>query len=739
MGKTLAFLVLVALISCASGLYRDGYERVDTGPGGFFGAVLDDQAGIAWFGVDDTPARIIKVDLTTMSVVGKLELEKDEERLWSFVKHGKYGYVGVESPGGRLVGVDLDSMTRLGYATASQFPLLAGTVYADHAYFSAGSNPATVMRLDVLKMQAGGCADWNQCRYEVSLQAGEEAVRSMFVDEAGKHLILAMYTEPGVIVKLTVPGLKRIGSLTLDQGEDKVLCGARYGHYGLFGTATSPGRLIKVDLRTMRRASSLEFVSGEDRPATIVMRGNYAFIGFGSAWAEGASSVVKVDVERMVRVSGVVTKEGQTWLYTGLGWQQWAFFGTRGTEQTEHATIVRVNMNPTFPGIPVPPVFNSSTSDSITMNWLREYPEYHNGGAPIIGARVLMRPADNHDWTCEHIYAYAAPDPAAPKDRISRVHENPAELLMHGYAATVDRLDEEKGYKFAVILTNEVGPSHRSRSSLAMATTVSWSYEGLFLLLFAALTGGLAWLWGASWANAPRIDALYTDNDREEEQTGSLLTGKKARPDASPAPPSGAGGFTPGEAEDYEGGVGARRLASRAASIFVSWVGQPGGMKRVLVTAALFSTVACVAAGVEAFFCAFVSGAVPTLDPAMRLVLCGVVVASVGACAWCCSAGYSSWELREYDAARRFAVGGMLALWASEVSSLMVLMSYTGSQMAPWMWHVSATLTGAGLAAGLLGLVWEAAVASLRKRTVVETVGLPDAFGISGGVSWLTE
>lgn len=342
---------------------------MDTGPGGFFGAVLDEVAGIAWFGVDDSPARLIKIDLTTMSVVGKLELEKDEKQLWTLVKHGKYGYLGVESPGGRLVGVDLDTMTRLGYATASTFPLLAGVIVGDEGYFSAGSNPATVMRLDLLKMQNNQCVDWSKCRYEVTLNAGEEAVRSMFADEGGRHLFLSLYTEPGKIVKISLPDMKRVGSLVLKRSEDKILCGARNGNYGYFGTATSPGKLIKIDLNTMQRVKDLDFVSGEDRPATIIMRGEYAYIGFGSAWAEGASSVVKVDLKRMVRVSGVVTKEGQTWLYSGVGWQQWAFFGTRGTESTEHATIVRINMNPTFPGIPVPPTFNNSGSAEITLNW----------------------------------------------------------------------------------------------------------------------------------------------------------------------------------------------------------------------------------------------------------------------------------------------------------------------------------------------------------------------------------
>jgi len=435
---------LLSLCVPAFGLYRDGYEVIETGPGGFFGAVLDEESGTAWFGVDDAPTRVVRVNLNTMAVTGKLELNADEQRLWCFVKHGNYGYLGVEAPGGRLVGIDLQKMERLGYATASQFPLLAGVVVGPNGYFSAGSNPATVMRLHLKQMQDGGCADWSQCRFEVALNQGEEAVRSVFADKAGKHLYLAMYTSPGRIVKMTIPDMTRVKHLDLHPAEEKILCGTswigkdptvsggKHREYGIFGTATSPGRLIKVDLETMTRVGDSHFIDGEDRPATIVVHGRHGYIGFGSAWAEGTSSVLKVDLERMVRVAAVITRQGQTWLYTGLGYKNYAFYGTRGTATSKHATIVRINTNPTFPGIPVPPVYNSSGSGYIELNWLREYPEYHNGGAPIIGARVLLRPSDHHDWTAEHVYGYAAPDPAAPKDRIKRVHEEPVELEDHG-------------------------------------------------------------------------------------------------------------------------------------------------------------------------------------------------------------------------------------------------------------------------------------------------------------------
>jgi hypothetical protein len=164
------------------------------------------------------------------------------------------------------------------------------------------------------------------------------------------------------------------------------------------------------------------------------------------------------------------------------------------------------------------------------------------GGSAIIGARVLVRPAWHWDWTSEHVYGAAAPDPYAPKSglptpytlhptlctlhpapctlhpapctqtlrrsslvcvdacslpslipktstlnpqrytspgigRIVRVHQDPEDLLDDGYGALVDGLDPMEEYKFAVILTNSAGASHRSRSSKAIMTTFSAHIE----------------------------------------------------------------------------------------------------------------------------------------------------------------------------------------------------------------------------------------------------------------------
>lgn len=272
----------------------------------------------------------------------------------------------------------------------------------------------------------------------------------------------------------------------------------------------------------------------------------------------------------------------------------------------------------------------------------------------------------------------------------------------------MDKLDAGKGYKFAVILTNMIGPSHRSRSSLEMKTSSGWSWETLWLLVFLALNAGLGYIYVVSWLNAPRVDALYADNDNEEAQASGLLSGKKSRPEVSPSPPSGAGGYAGLSGEDGESTGGLPKVLMRAANLYADQLAQPGGMKRLLFAVALFSTIVCVAAALEFYFCVFVAGAVPNIDVVVRYFVSGISVLSVGACAWTTSASYSSWELRsvsrpasgakipilkwicfsrEYDPARKLAVAASMSLWAAEVSSMMVRSSPSLSPHPPLLTH----------------------------------------------------
>ncbi len=48
--------------------------------------------------------------------------------------------------------------------------------------------------------------------------------------------------------------------------------------------------------------------------------------------------------------------------------------------------------------IPKLPTGNATGHNAIKLNWKRPFEEYHTGGSPVIGARVLVRPAWHWDW-----------------------------------------------------------------------------------------------------------------------------------------------------------------------------------------------------------------------------------------------------------------------------------------------------------------------------------------------------
>ena len=175
----------VILICCNPLSLKNGAE------GGLFGAVSDRTD--AWFGVDGYPAKIVRIrlglgmgsiqvppsafffsfsvhsaevknsgggagflspeDLDPMREVSRLTFAPEEERLWCIVAETRdpespswFAYVGVGNPQGRLIKVDLLSMTRIGYVDLAGQDIRTGIVLGGHAYFVTSTKPATVLR-----------------------------------------------------------------------------------------------------------------------------------------------------------------------------------------------------------------------------------------------------------------------------------------------------------------------------------------------------------------------------------------------------------------------------------------------------------------------------------------------------------------------------------------------------------------------------------------------------------------
>jgi hypothetical protein len=131
---------------------------------------------------------------------------------------------------------------------------------------------------------------------------------------------------------------------------------------------------------------------------------------------------LQVDLQTMREVGAIVTPPGCTWLYAAAVNRGFGFFGSR---YHETSVVARMGLRIAKPDVPRTPEGNATGQDAILLSWQRDFPRYHTGGAEIVGARVLVRPAWHWDWTAEHVYGRAAPDPYAPKEgagRIVRVH-----------------------------------------------------------------------------------------------------------------------------------------------------------------------------------------------------------------------------------------------------------------------------------------------------------------------------
>lgn len=108
--------------------------------------------------------------------------------------------------------------------------------------------PGILLRLDKRTMAVSG---------RLTLQHGEDDVR--WVESAPGHpyLYANTNTSPSRVVAVRKKGMKRVGTLVLQRGEDYALCGLLRGAKGgargpprtlLLGMNTSPGRVVRVDL-----------------------------------------------------------------------------------------------------------------------------------------------------------------------------------------------------------------------------------------------------------------------------------------------------------------------------------------------------------------------------------------------------------------------------------------------------------------------------------------------------------
>ena len=104
--------VRLAGATCAGGVACGGMGRVEgltlnSGEIRLRSAVIDPDGTHAYFGTDTSPGRVVKVELEGMTRVGAIELDADEDQLFSAVSDGTSAYFGALTAPGRIVKVGL--------------------------------------------------------------------------------------------------------------------------------------------------------------------------------------------------------------------------------------------------------------------------------------------------------------------------------------------------------------------------------------------------------------------------------------------------------------------------------------------------------------------------------------------------------------------------------------------------------------------------------------------------------
>ena len=297
-------IVKVALARNGSPARRVG--AVTLGPNEFsvWSGVIDAAAGYAYFAVSSNPVRVVKIALgegdAPPTRVGHVALAPSD--LWSFPPavidpENGYAYFGTANSPGRVVKI------ALGAGSAS--PSVVGTLTLNdgedtlrsavidtvggHAYFGTGTLPGRVVKVGL-----GTGANTPIRLSAVTFASGENAPRAAVIDLVNRYAYFGCTsTAPGRIVKIALGTgnnlVTRVGALSLNAGEDSLFSAvldSASGH-AYFGVDSAPGRVVTVELTEGNsppvRVGALTLGGGEDRLMSAVMDPVTGIAYFGTA------------------------------------------------------------------------------------------------------------------------------------------------------------------------------------------------------------------------------------------------------------------------------------------------------------------------------------------------------------------------------------------------------------------------------------------------------------------------
>jgi membrane-associated PAP2 superfamily phosphatase len=315
--------------------------------------------GYLYVGLNTSPCKIVKIDLSTFTKVATLTLDTGEDYIGALAVYGGYLYVGLETSPGKIVKVDLSTFRKVATLTldTGEDTILGLAVYGGYLYASLNTSPGKIVKIDLstfrkvatLTLDTGEDYPWPLAVYGGYLYAGSNTslgkivkidlstftkVATLTLDTGegyihglavyGGYLYAGLGTRPGKIVKIDLSTFTKVATLTFDTGEDLILGLAVYGGHLYASLDVSPGKIVKIDLSTFRKVATLTLDTGEDYPWPLAVYGGYLYAGSNTSLGK----IVKIDLSTFTKVATLTLATGEDYpwplavyggyLYAGL-------------------------------------------------------------------------------------------------------------------------------------------------------------------------------------------------------------------------------------------------------------------------------------------------------------------------------------------------------------------------------------------------------------------------------------
>ena len=315
-------------------------------------AIIDTVNGFAYFG--SLFGSVVKVNLSSFTVARTLTLPNGFGLFGSAIDTSGFGYfsTGVQAPG-TIFKIQLSTLT-LTNTLASPEPLGATPLIDGNntfSYWPTLTNPGSILRVRDSDLTVNAT---------LTLNSGEADLNSGIIDRAEGFAYFvtgggfSTFPTTPEIIKVNLANFRRVATLTLQPYESLLFLSAagviqpeaQGGTVAYFGTYTSPSFIVKVKLSSMNRLGTLTLQQGEEAFSSSVIDTGAGYVYFASdnvADNSGIGAITRIRTSDFSNAGTLLLNPGEgpfcsAAIDTVHGF---AYFGTRNFP----AQIVKVRLS----------------------------------------------------------------------------------------------------------------------------------------------------------------------------------------------------------------------------------------------------------------------------------------------------------------------------------------------------------------------------------------------------------